>query len=235
MTLEENLTDENTRADMYKLLSECYYSPDEKLIEKLGSLKNSREMTIIQELLKSIPTISDLDPVRDKMPQASVVRLRQTISNGVEQLKIDYSRLFLGPFKVFAPPYGSVYLEDGRKILGESTIDVKKWYRKEKLDILLKEAPDHIAVELEFMYFLIFKQIEAIKNSDSETANNYLKKQKSFLKIHLGEWVYDFAEKVESNAETEFYKALARLTRSFVEKDLTRIFHKVWSIHPKGR
>lgn len=200
MKLEEHLLRENIRASSYKLLSECYYSPDERLIKMLGSLEKSRGTGLILELSKNVPAM-----------------------DGLELLKIEYSRLFLGPFKVLVPPYGSVYLEDGRKVMGESTMDVKNWYREERLDMLLKEVPDHIAVELEFMYFLVFKQIEAIKDSDEEMAGNYLRKQASFLKTHLGKWAPEFTEKVEANAQTEFYKNLARLTRSFIEEDLNNL------------
>ena len=37
-------------------------------------------------------------------------------ASGVETLMLDYSRLFLGPFSILAKPYGSVYL-DGEKIV----------------------------------------------------------------------------------------------------------------------
>ncbi|MBU4342445.1 MAG: molecular chaperone TorD family protein [Candidatus Omnitrophica bacterium] len=191
MKTEETLLHENARAEQYKFLSECYHAPDEKLIEMLCSRKDS-----VQDLLKNIPTIDDL-----------------------EQLKIEYSRLFLGPFKVLVPPYGSVYLEHERRVMGESTIDVKRWYEKEKLDILIREVPDHIAIELEFMYLLVFKQIEATKDSDSVGAWNYQKKQASFLNTHLGKWAPEFSEKLEASARNGFYKNLARYTRLFVEED----------------
>ena len=140
--------------------------------------------------------------------------------SGLESLKIDYSKLFVGPYGLLAPPYGSVYLEDTRRVMGNSTMDVRNTYREEGLDIGLKEAPDHITIELEFMYFLIHKEVEAIRISDSVTAAGYLKKQRVFLETHLGAWVSEFANNVEANAQTSFYKNLARLTKSFVEEDL---------------
>ena len=194
--VNEFLSCANSRANSYRLLAECYYPPDGKLIKILNSIEESIG-GLYSEIAKNIPGI-----------------------NGVELLKIDYSRLFVGPYKLLAPPYGSVYLEDARKVMGDSTMDVRNRYQEEGLDIGLKEAPDHIAVELEFMYFLIFKEIEAIKNSDSKSAVSYLKRQRSFLKTHLGRWVSEFAENVEANAQAEFYKNLARLTKSFIKKDM---------------
>ncbi len=194
--MKELLPHEENRRDSYKLLSECYYLPDEKLIEILNGLEESRDR-LYSEIARNIPGIS-----------------------GLESLKIDYSKLFVGPYGLLAPPYGSVYLEDTRRVMGNSTMDVRNKYEEVGLDISLKEAPDHIAIELEFIYFLIFKEIEAIKNSDFEVAIRYLEKQQVFLETHLGAWVSEFANNVEANAQTSFYKNLARLTKSFVEEDL---------------
>ncbi len=194
--MKELLSREEYRGNSYKLLSECYYPPDEKLIEILSGINKSNGW-LYSEIANSIPKLSD-----------------------IESLKIDYSKLFVGPYSLIAPPYGSVYLENTRRIMGNSTIDVMNRYREEGLDIGIKEVPDHIAIELEFMYLLIFKQGEAIRNSDSGNAVSYLRKQKAFLESHLGIWVSEFANNVEANGQTEFYKNLARSTKLFVEKDL---------------
>ncbi len=195
-TMKESLSQEEYRGDSYKLLSECYYLADEGLIENLSGLDTKMGGTF-SDIAKHCPRISD-----------------------IASLAVDYSKLFVGPYGLLAPPYGSVYLEDTRRVMGNSTMDVRTKYEEEGLDIGLKEAPDHIAIELEFMYFLIFKQVEATRNSDSKSAASYLRKQKAFLETHLGIWVSEFADNVEANAQTEFYKNLARLTKSFVKKDL---------------
>jgi TorA maturation chaperone TorD len=199
MTIDQQPKKQVRRAQSYKLLSECYYPPDEELIIRLNRLSDSTVNPCL-EISNYVPKIDEL-----------------------ESLAIDFSRLFLGPYKLLAAPYGSVYLEDGRCVMGESTVEVRNWYRKEGLDVVLKEVPDHIAVELEFMYFLIFKETEAIRNSDPEGVANYLKKQMSFLQDHLGRWVPEFAGNVEANAQTQFYKNLARLTRSFIKEDLRNL------------
>ncbi len=201
--MKELLSREEYRGNSYKLLSECYYLPDEKLIEILNGIDKSWGW-LYSEIARSIPELSD-----------------------IESIKIDYSKLFLGPYSLIAPPYGSVYLENTRRVMGDSTMDVMKRYTEEGLDISIKEVPDHIAIELEFMYLLIFKQIEAITNSDSGSAASYLRKQKAFLETHLGIWVSEFANNVEANGQTEFYKNLARCTRLFVLEDLKSLPDKL--------
>jgi len=196
MEMEEFLSHEEYRRDSYRLLSECYYMPDEGLLTMLTDSDGIRG-SLLSEIAKSIP-----------------------VTNAIESLIIDYSKLFVGPYRLLALPYGSVYLENSRRVMGESTMDVRNMYTEEGLNVSLKEAPDHIAIELEFMYFLIFKEIEAIMSNDLDKTFLYQRKQRTFLENHLGIWVPDFADNVLSNAETEFYKNVVYLTKSFIIEDL---------------
>ncbi len=182
------------RADNYKFLSDCYYLPDEGLMQKVVDISQTDSCFV--KLSSCVPPLAEL-----------------------ESLKIDFSRLFVGPYKLLAPPYGSVYLEDG-KLIGDSTMDVREWYEKEGLDIVIKDAPDHITMELEFMYFLITKQIEAIKDSNPQDVQSYLQKQSSFLQVHLARWLPGFAENVQQNAQAKFYVQLSAETNNFVQKDM---------------
>jgi TorA maturation chaperone TorD len=166
------------RAESYKFLSECYYLPDDGFFQKVIDAAQTDQ---------------------------GFSELAACISSGIEleSLKIDYTRLFIGPFKLLAPPYGSVYLEDNR-MMGDSTIDVRNCYENEGLDIVIKDAPDHIAMELEFMYYLAVKQIEAVKDANLEILQSCQQKQYSFLRTHLSRWLPAFAENVQKNAQTEF-------------------------------
>lgn len=192
--MEKTLSSICQRADICKFLSECYYLPDEQLMGKVAEIAQSD--AFFAELTDHIPPTVDL-----------------------ESLRVDYSRLFVGPYKLLAPPYGSVYLEDNR-LMGESTMDVKSCYEAEGLDIVLKEAPDHITMELEFVYYLITKQAQAIENADLQMAEAYKHKQLTFLSSHLSRWLTGFSENVQKNAQTDFYKTLARLTELFIQKDM---------------
>ncbi|HIE58166.1 MAG TPA: hypothetical protein EYP88_08055, partial [Anaerolineales bacterium] len=85
------------------------------------------------------------------------------------------------------------------------------------------EAPDHIVIELEFMYYLIFRELEALEQSDIERARRFLDIQDAFLRDHLGTWISKFAKNVEENAQTDFYKNLAIVSKQFVQSDHTSI------------
>lgn len=181
-------------ANIYKFLSECFYYPDEN------------QITLIKRLGSKLPH------------EYSGI----FTSNQVIDLQVDYARLFVGPFEVLSPPYGSVYLEEGRKTFGESTVDVVQHYKSENLNVELKEPPDHIAIELEFMYYLISREVESIKNEDFVSAEKYLKKQQQFLKDHISAWVEGFSASLINNAESKAYKKLASSLLSKIKTDLKK-------------
>ena len=137
-----------------------------------------------------------------------------------EDLLIDYAKLFVGPYELKAAPYGSIYLDEGRKIMGDSTIEVIKIYKDEGLSIdeNFKELPDHIAVELEFMYYLIFKEVEALEKSETDKALNFIKTQELFLDKFLKKWVGPFCDKIKQGTDNEFYSSLADCLSVFIEK-----------------
>jgi TorA maturation chaperone TorD len=135
-----------------------------------------------------------------------------------EDLLVDYSKLFVGPFEIKSPPYGSVYIEKDRKVMGNSTMEVMELYREAGLAISndFKELPDHIAVELEFMYYLVFKEIEAFEESEMDTVFNYIKMQQAFLDRFLRQWVAPFCEKIKEGTDNKFYLALADCVSAFI-------------------
>jgi TorA maturation chaperone TorD len=208
METDDLLSREHSRGMAYKLLAECYYLPTPELMEKLMDLEQhladicAEAILYVKEMYRELKRLGDLDA-----------------------LSLDFSRLFLGPYKLHAPPYGSVYLDGGRQIMGDSTLYVRNKYREEGVDISADfwDPPDHITAELEFMYFLIFREIQALENSDVDTTIDYLEKQRAFLNEHLGAWVFDFAGSIEEKAETDFYKNLARATKAFIEQNFDEL------------
>jgi TorA maturation chaperone TorD len=205
MNTEDFLVHEQCRMEAYRVLADCYHLPNQDLTEKLDHLSSNMKVVCghaaeyVYQMKERIEEIDD-----------------------PECLKVDYAKLFVGPYRLLAPPYGSVYLESERMVMGQSTLDAQRRYRDVGLDVAkdFKEAPDHVAVELEFMYVLILNELDGINTSDEEKTVASLQKQKEFLQVHLGAWVTDFAYDVEKNAQTSFYRNLARATKIFIMNDL---------------
>lgn len=192
-------------ATAYRLLSACYYQPEEAFVEE----------NLFGQLAQALAVV---------FPQAvpAVERLSTSfLEVGADPLLLDYTRLFLGPFGILAKPYGSIYLDGERQVMGESTMRTLNLYRQVGFDVDddFREAPDHVAVELEFLYLLT--QLTAMKMAEGDTAEveriTSLKRQ--FLAEHLGQWIGIFADKVRAGTETDFYRELAGVTQGFVQHD----------------
>ena len=212
METKHLLNDEWSRMEGFRLLSDCYLIPDSELVETLRNLQFN--------LLKVCEPATHL---------VQNIGNEFEASGNLEPLKVDFSKLFIGPYKLFAAPYGSVYLDGERKIMGDSTCDVRNRYMEVGLDVAsnFKDTPDHITAELEFMYFLIFKEIEAFANSNTEMVISFIQKQKSFLEDHLLSWVPQFTVNIIENAKTPFYKNLARATEMFLKENYKIVYTAV--------
>ena len=205
MDSQNIVSQETARQDIYKSLANFYRLPEESILTNLDTLSEQ---------------LSNLNSEAASYISCMQTELDQNCD--LEMLRIEYTRLFIGPYSLPAAPYGSVYTENERKVMGDSSMDAKKRYQSFGLDISnsIKEVPDHIAVELEFMFFLIYKEIESIKANDPEQAQEILYHQKSFLNDHLNMWVPDFTDCVIEHTGTEFYRNLAKATRVFVAEEI---------------
>ena len=206
MNISQQLIEyEQARSNCYKLLAACFYQPQ-------------KEAFIQEEFFKNLAMV-----LKDVSPDAAahVPAMEKAFLNySNEDLLIDYAKLFVGPNELIAPPYGSVYMDDGRRTMGDSTLEAIKIYKDEGLaiDENFKELPDHIAVELEFMYYLIFKETEALEKSETDKALDFIKTQELFLDKFLARWVKPFCDKIKAGTDNEFYNSLADCLSVFIEK-----------------
>jgi TorA maturation chaperone TorD len=88
-------------------------------------------------------------------------------------------------------------------------------------DASFHEPDDHIAVECAFMSVLCSHFVETVRREGIEAApcQKQLGVQLQFLTEHLMKWIPDWANEVQDFAETDFYRALAGLTKTWVEAD----------------
>ena len=197
-----NPDEATARQDLCRFLSACYYEPAREFAE--------------EKLFDSIVTAAArLHPEL----AATARRLREAFeAQDLQTLLVDYTRLFLGPIDALAKPYGSCWLPAQAPTEDNPPPAVLAIYREGGFDIddEFQELPDHIAVELEFLYLLAFTQTQARQTGDSDAlaASEHL--QQHFLKEHLGAWIGPFAAAVQAGAKTLFYRELAAFTAHFV-------------------
>jgi TorA maturation chaperone TorD len=190
------------RADLSRLLAACFYEPGPELAEEQ-----------VFDAIAGAAALIDprLEPEARRLGAAfAAARL--------EDLLVDYTRLFLGPVKAFAQPYGSAWLDADGGLMRDSTMAVAALYAEGGFEIAeeFRELPDHIAAELEFLYLLRFKIAQAHMAGDAAALAAADGLRRRFLERHLGAWIDPFTAAVKAGAQTDFYRSLSVLTERFV-------------------
>ena len=203
--MNENQSAAGSREDAYRLLAACYYPPtsallDENCCDALAAL------------------LSVLSP---EAAAHATEAARISAGQSLETLAVEHARLFLGPFQLVAPPYGSYYLEEKKTVMGDSTAAAAAFYQSCGLHLAddFHELPDHIAVELEFLSYLAFAQRQVEEKGYNDGTNRLAGLQQEFLGKFLMPWLEPFTAAVINDGEAPFYQAIARCTAAFVKDD----------------
>ncbi|WIT11980.1 molecular chaperone TorD family protein [Paucibacter sediminis] len=189
------------REDLCRFISACYYEPmpafaEERLFE---SMLNAAQC---------------LDPEL----AASACRLGEAFAAcELQDLLVDYARLFLGPMQALAPPYGSRWACDASQAAEARTAALMALYDEGGFDIdeACRELPDHVAIQMEFLYLLNYAQNQARREHDLDGLAAAQALQRRFLAEQLGGWVGPFTAAIGSKAETAFYRELGAFTAGF--------------------
>lgn len=188
----------------YRLLSACLYQPSGEWVETnlFGQLKQAIQVIA--------PSVADrVDAMEAEFKRA-----------GETELMVVYSRLFVGPFSLEAPPYGSYYLEAEKRIMGETTVAVRDFYLRMGLDLDqdFTELPDHMAVELEFVSYLLQRTLASIE-SDTGAAAQWTEQRRDFLRSFLERWYAEFCGAIRTATDNPFYRAHADCLEAVIGRD----------------
>lgn len=144
--------------------------------------------------------------VADDQAREALALMQQGLAAGIddEDLMWAYRRLFVGPGRLAAPPWGSVYTDHECVIFGESTLALRAWMRAHGIERTTDERTpeDHIGLMLAMLAFLVQERPELVDEFAAE---------------HLLTWAPHYLEQLEQAAEHPFYEGLARLTRLSLE------------------
>lgn len=143
----------------------------------------------------------------------------------LEDLAVEYTRLFIGPGDHVAP-YAAVYLGgEGASLWGPETAWVKNFIEAAGFDYRpdYHDLPDHIAVELEFMREITANEGAAVERGDQALAEMLRRIEEEFLTDHLAKWVPAFCSQVRDRAALPFYRVMARLTEGFICADVVAL------------
>lgn len=206
------------RCRVYAFLEQFYNGvPTENFVEKLfneGFIKNLEDLTKLAG--------GELREGAELLEYFIKLSSSKNLAQLTEELAVEYTRLFRGlkPRYSPPPPYESIYRGEDR-VMGESTLSVMRSYLDAgvALDKEYGGPPDYIGTELKFMALTSYREAENWREGAAESieeAKRLLKVQERFLKEHMHNWIPKFCDVMLEEAESDFYRAVAKFTRGFI-------------------
>jgi DMSO reductase family type II enzyme chaperone len=204
------------RSDLYLWLSRAFRYPDAEIVASL----NEPALTLLEAMLDQVA-----GGTREALHPALAI-LRATLTDpDLAQHQSEYRQVFGHTESSPCPPYETRY---GSRHLFQQTqqlSDIAGFYRAFGLDVSddAKERPDHLAVELEFLHFLCFKEAYALEHHGPEQAELCRDAEVRFLQDHLLPWAPSFARRLQDTAGSGFYKSLGMLIVTFLSTEEARL------------
>jgi TorA maturation chaperone TorD len=190
------------RQEFCRFLAGCYYEPGPVFAEE----------RLFDSMLAAAQRI-------DPELAAHARRLAEAFAAvDLQDLLVDYTRLFLGAPQALAKPYSSVWLTGDPELMQDSAMELLKLYEQGgfEIDPEFRDLPDHVAVELEFLYLLTYQQNQAVAGADDQALQAVEVLRTAFLAGHLGRWLGPFILALHDHAQCDFYRELAEITELFV-------------------
>lgn len=136
------------------------------------------------------------------LPQDSLQSLAKTLKAGWEEPLPDaWQRLFIGPWALPAPPWGSVWLDRESVLFGDSTLALRQWMRENGIafEVQQNEPEDHFGALLMLAAWL--------------AENGHYAQCDQLLAWHLLPWSHRFLSVFIEEAKHPFYTAVAQLAQ----------------------
>jgi len=158
-------------------------------------------------------------------------RLVEELQAPLDVLRSEYDRVFGLAAPKECPPYETEYYPT-QEIFGRSQqlADVAGFYRAFGIEPVQSspERPDHMALELEFLAFLLLKKRLALATTDldpdaGEQASVCERAYRDFFRDHLAWWVPSFATGLCCKAADGYHSVLARVLTGWVTAECRRL------------
>lgn len=211
------------RECLYRFLSVCVDGP---YIETWYQLENEENLRLAREAAAVIREEAEaaapveLSPGERPPQELDLDPLVEAMRRPLDELRAEFDRAFGLVVAKECPPYETEYhLSSETFFRSQELADIAGFYRAFGLEPggFRPERPDHLALELEYMAFLLMKQrLAAAEPGRAERAEVCRLAQRQFLRDHLAWWVPAFSRGLERKAENGYLAALARVLAAFI-------------------
>ena len=182
-----------------------FWGPDDRFCE---SVQKGSFLTPFEALSAWVAyTPSDvIDKIRD------VIDHHVDVPSFCSDLEEIYVRLFISTRgRLAAPLYQSCYEYENAQLMGVAAGDMQKRFESKGLALAesMNEPPDHLSIELEYLYFLL----EAGWDQDNR---DLLDEAVSFAADILIPWLTQLYERLSADTNSHFYSLMTSLLMSIL-------------------
>ena len=139
----------------------------------------------------------------------------------LDEIRAEYVRTYIGPGKLPAPPWESVYFGEDSVLFQECTLKVREAYRT--FDLLPAGYPhvpdDSLALELGFLAELARRSCSAFAEGNNEKLKKDLTGSQNFLTGHLLVWMPRYLERMDLVKTKLFYPQMSAYLFEFLKRD----------------
>ncbi len=193
-----------TRSHLYGLFARAFSHPDEALLD----------MLLDGQFTEAVMDSATYLPYPSPFPNATF----SLIDAGYTRADIDI--FYTSAFEAGQTGISlreSAYSRKSEADILQSTF---RFYEHFGLDFTageLRELPDLLPVELEFMHYLVYLQSTSRVN---ETTRSLIQAQADFLQRHLNSWIPSLVKALRARADGRLYAALSLQLESLLIADL---------------
>ena len=202
------------RSLLYSFVSALFSSPASEKFELLRTAELQHGVRASSRYLEEHPTLlaKNLDSLAKEIFAA--------ISNGSEAIQTEYTKVFGHTLSKDTSPYELEHLKSKEVFsLTQALADINGFYKAFGLEVDAGERADHVAIEAEFLSYLILKETIASEADQAENAEVCRNAQRDFWKDHFFWWTDGFSNRLWKDPNTEFYRLASQYLSSFLETE----------------
>ncbi|MGR5117217.1 TorD/DmsD family molecular chaperone [Vibrio astriarenae] len=191
-----------------------HQSPDDEFINAIYS----------EELFRDWPVAVTNETLQEGL---DLIAQRPALQEATD----DFADLFIGPNKLAAAPWASVYLTEEQTTFGPQTLAIRDFYAQFGVEIQTgeREPDDHIGLIFSFMAHLCeltAQQFELDQNTQVCPITR-------FLSEHVLTWAPRMLQTMKKNATTPFYQGIAMVAEGTLRQlaQLTTAQYKIVTLY----
>lgn len=221
------------RECLYRFLSVCVDGPYIETWCQLQDEENARLAQQAAALIRDEAMLAEIELAPCELPPAELDLdpLIEAMRQPAEELREEFDRAFGLVMAKECPPYETEYHPSSETFFrSQQLADIAGFYRAFGLEPggFRPQRPDHLALELEFMAFILMKERLARSEAESDPSAGERAvvcdlAQRHFLRDHLAWWVPAFARGLARKAQSGYLAALARVLSALIPAERQRL------------